>query len=30
MSGESAFVVICVALFAVWVVCVVIDEGSGE
>lgn len=30
MNGENAFVVLCIALFAVWVLCVVIDEGSGK
>jgi len=30
LNGENAFVVLCVALFAVWVLLVVIDEGSGE
>ena len=30
MSGETAFVVICLALFVVWVVSVMIDEGGGK
>ncbi len=30
MSGETAFVVICLALFVVWMLSVMIDEGGGE
>jgi len=30
MSGETAFVAICLVLFAVWMLSVMIDEGGGE
>jgi len=30
MSGETAFVVICLVLFVVWMLSVVIDEGGGK
>jgi hypothetical protein len=30
MSGETAFVVICLVLFVVWMLSVMIDEGGGE
>lgn len=28
MTGENTFVVICVVVFAVWVICVAIDESG--
>lgn len=30
MSDETAFVVICLVLFVVWMLSVMIDEGGGE
>ena len=30
MSDETAFVVICLVLFVVWMLSVVIDEGGGK
>ena len=30
MSGETAFVVICLVLFVVWMMSVIIDEKGGE
>jgi uncharacterized membrane protein len=30
MSGETAFVVICLVLFVVWMLSVIIDEKGGE
>lgn len=30
MSGETAFVAICLVLFVVWMLSVIIDEKGGE
>lgn len=30
MSDETAFVVICLVLFVVWMLSVMIDEGGGK